>query len=173
MKTLRTIRQTDVDPDHEQTGAHDYKRRFAARAVLKDSEGRIALLHASQRDYYKLPGGGVEENEAIAEALARELLEEVGAVAEVTGEIGRVEEWREYDEGLHQISDAYMAAVSGEIGVPDFTESELAEGFSVVWAQDIDEAINLVLSAVENSDLSVKFMTLRDSTILRRAKELA
>ncbi len=172
MEVLKVIRQNDVEPGYASAEPAEYKKRFAARAVLKDAAGRIALLHAAQRNYYKLPGGGVEEGEDMALALARELLEEVGAVAEVTGEIGRVEEWRAYGDGLHQVSDAYTAVVTGAIGEPDFTESELAEGFSVVWAKDVDEAIELVLSAEANADAGVKFMTTRDSAILYRAKEL-
>lgn len=169
MNVLRTIRQSDVEPGY--SGAvSSYKERYAARAVLSDAAGRIALLHAAQRDYYKLPGGGVEEGEDMSLALARELLEEVGAVAEVTGEIGRVEEWRDRENGgLHQVSDAYSAAVSGPIGEPDFTESELAEGFAVKWADDIEEAVWLVEAAKDNPDTEVRFMALRDVTILRSA----
>ena len=40
-----------------------YYFRRAVRAVLSDRNGQIALMYAKQRDYYKLPGGGVDEGD--------------------------------------------------------------------------------------------------------------
>ncbi len=173
MKDLLTIRQQDIEPEYVEQEDVEYRDRYAARAVLMDSLGRIALLFAGTRGYYKLPGGGVELGEDMSLALARELLEEVGAEAEVDGEIGRVEEWRVTSEkALHQISDAFSAHVVGEIGEPSFTEKELADGFEVFWAKNIDEAITLVSQTVDHDDIEVRFMSLRDKTILEAAKEL-
>ncbi len=168
METILTITQSDIDPGFVMPENATWYERYAARAVLTDASGRIALLHAAKRDYYKLPGGGVEPGEDMALALARELLEEVGAEADVVGTVGRVEEWRSFDgQNMHQISDAYLAKVTGEIGTPDFTEKELAEGFSVVWAEGVEQAVSLVVSALDSPYPEVKFMALRDSTILK------
>lgn len=148
-----------------------WRERHAARAVLFDKDGRVALLYAAKQGYYKLPGGGVEENEDIQAALARELLEEVGAQARVIGEMGRVEEWRVLTEGnLHQISDAYEAEVIGDVGEPDFTEGEIAEGFRVEWVDTVNRAIELVENALNHSDPRVRSMAMRDSAILRSGK---
>ena len=167
MKIILTIKQQDIEPGYVEPENVQYYERYAARAVLLDESGRVALLHSSKRNYYKLPGGGVEKNEDMSRALARELLEEVGAEAEVTGEIGRVEEWRDNsDKQLHQVSDAYLAKVIGDIAQPDFTEEEIADGFSVVWADDIQHAIELVKSASTSVDYEVLFMSNRDSAIL-------
>lgn len=173
MKQLLTITQNDIDPNFVERDGIEYRDRFAARAVLKDDLGRVTLLFASTRGYYKLPGGGVEQGEDMSLALARELLEEVGAEADVYGEIGRVEEWRVFDDGaLHQISDAFLARVSGEIGEPSFTEKELADGFEVHWAKNIDEAIEHVSKTLSHQDIEVSFMSMRDKTILAAAREL-
>jgi 8-oxo-dGTP pyrophosphatase MutT (NUDIX family) len=76
-----------------------------ARAVLLDSNGQVHLLFVSKHGYHKLPGGGLEEGEDAAQALERELMEEVGCKAEVITELGTIEECREYpDGGLRQIS---------------------------------------------------------------------
>ena len=167
MKTLLTISQQDIEPSYIEREGVEYAERYATRAVLKDSLGRVALLYAAKRDYYKLPGGGVEQGEDMPKALARELLEEVGAQAKVISEIGSVEEWRDDAKTLHQISDAFLAEVNGEVGKPDFTEKEKADGFSVVWAQDVGRAIELVESALDNPDVEVRFMATRDSAILK------
>lgn len=172
MKELLTIRQQDIEPEYIEREDVEYRDRYAARAVLKDALGRVALLFAGTRGYYKLPGGGVEEGEDKSLALTRELLEEVGAKAKVTSEIGRIEEWRvSADKALHQISDAFSAHVIGDIGEPSFTEKELADGFEVLWAKDIDEAIERVSRTLEHNDFEVRFMSLRDKTILEAAKD--
>ena len=168
MKELLTIRQQDIDPSYIEQPDVEYRNRFAARAVLKDDTERIALLFAGTRQYYKLPGGGIEEGEDLSVALARELLEEVGVEAEVYGEIGRVEEWRvSEDRALHQVSDSFLAQVTGEIGIPSFTEQELAEGFEVHWAKDVKEAIEKISQTLDHADPEVRFMSLRDSAILK------
>jgi len=172
MKELLKIRQQDVEPEYVERDDIEYRDRYAARAVLKDDLGRVALLFAGTRKYYKLPGGGVEQGEDMSLALARELLEEVGAVAAVDGEIGRVEEWRVFDDyGLHQISDAFSAHVIGEVGEPSFTDEELADGFEVFWAKDIDEAIKCVSQTLNHDDFTVRFMSRREKTILEAARD--
>ena len=70
MNTLKTIRDSDFkldnpDPSH-------YKERRASRAVVFDREKNIALLRITKKYFHKLPGGGIEDGESIADALERE-----------------------------------------------------------------------------------------------------
>ena len=167
-KTILVLDQQDIDPSADISKRDSYYRRKAVRAVLSDQDGRIALIHAGQRDYYKLPGGGVDEGEDLATALVRELLEETGSKAEVIAELGLVEEWRDVHQ-MHQISYAYRATVVGEIGTPSFMQSEIDEGFEMVWADSLDEAIKLVESKTNHDDIAVVFMAKRDAAILRAA----
>lgn len=145
-----------------------YRIRHAARAVVVDSNGAVALLHASGRDYYKLPGGGIDEGEDIQVALARELMEEIGSKAQVIESLGKVVEWKD-DERLNQISHCFLTLLIGDKGNPNFTEKEKAEGFGVVWAANINEAIELVSANVGSSDPEVAFMTRRDAAFLQKA----
>ena len=133
MNTLLTIREQDITPGAPVTDSAGYRRREAARAVVFDSSGKVALLHVGLHGYHKLPGGGIDAGEDARAALARELSEEIGCKAEVTGEIGRIVEYRDQYK-LEQISYCFIAAQIGEKGVPDFTDKELQEQFSIVWA---------------------------------------
>jgi len=145
-----------------------YRERRAARAVVFDGK-QVALLHASRFDYYKLPGGGIEEGENIQEALQREMLEEVGCTVNVLQELGTIVEYRD-KENLHQESICFVAEVAGSIGKPHFTEEELVEGFSVFWADSLSAAIELLKKDATSSQVyESAFMQARDLRFLQEA----
>ena len=105
-------------------------------------------MHATATDYYKLPGGGLDDTDKIT-ALKRECIEEIGCNVEVLQELGTINEWRKIYQ-IHQVSYCYLAKVVGEKGTPDFTESEIAEGFEVSWLP-LEEALQaLKLSKAEH-----------------------
>ena len=68
-------------------------RLFPARPILAVSaavfrQGRVLIARRARAPligHFSLPGGGVEVGETLAEALARELDEEVGVKAEIIG----------------------------------------------------------------------------------------
>lgn len=51
---------------------------FGVTAILEDANGRILLVRQRYSPGWHLPGGGVERGEPPAEAIIRELQEEVG-----------------------------------------------------------------------------------------------
>lgn len=146
-----------------------YGTREAARAVVLDKENNIALLHATKTDYYKLPGGGLDDDTDKVVALKRECREEIGCNVEVMGEIGLVNEWRRFCN-LHQISYCYFAKVVGEKGTPDFTESEIAEGFEVVWLP-YDDALDILKESKAEQIEAKGYMVPRDIAILEAARD--
>lgn len=54
------------------------KLALSANAVLRDPQGRIALVRNTYRDGWSLPGGVVDDNEPPADAAVREVREELG-----------------------------------------------------------------------------------------------
>lgn len=170
MKKLGVLTELDINPDASVVDTAGFWERRAARAVVFDDDGRVALLHVTKHGYHKLPGGGIDEGEDIAEALQRELLEEIGTQARVTAEIGEITEYRDQKE-MKQTSYCYRARQFGEKGEPDFTEKELNDGFAIVWADNLAAAIALL-----ESDTPVnydgKFIQKRDLLILQAASEL-
>jgi 8-oxo-dGTP diphosphatase len=170
MKLIAEIQEQDVNPGAALVDDSEFRTREAARAVVFDSAGKVALLHVGLHSYHKLPGGGVDEGEDIPTALERELMEEIGCKAEATAEVGSTIEHRNQYE-LVQSSFCFIANQVGEKGQPDFTEKELREQFAIVWADDIDHAIAL-LEADAPDDYEGKFIKIRDTALLRAAKEL-
>jgi 8-oxo-dGTP diphosphatase len=170
MRNILTIHEQDIVPNAPVIDTNNFRRREASRAVVSDSAGKIALLRVGLYGYHKLPGGGIDEGEDIPTALERELLEEIGCRAEVTGEVGEVVEYRDQFE-LLQTSYCFTATQVGEKGKPDFTEKELREQFSIVWANNIDSAITL-LEQDEPTNYEGKFINVRDLALLKASKEL-
>lgn len=171
MQTILTLREQDINPNASEVADRSgYFRRTAVRALVFDADGKVALMHAAKRGYYKLPGGGVDEGEDLMTALNRELMEELGCKAEVTGELGQVVEYRDYEQ-MTQTSYCYTAQLIGDKGEPDFTDEERAEGFEVAWHKNIDAAIAAMVSVQPpEGDLGVLFMQRRDKAILQAAR---
>jgi len=167
MKTLSPI--YDSDPD---TGAdyETYSIRTAARAIVLDDLNQVALLKVGNHNYYKLPGGGIEEGEDKIEALHRELAEELGCKAEIIDEVGQITQYLDQKK-LVQTSYCYLAKQIGERTTPDFTEEELADGFEIRWAKDINEAITLVENS-QTDDYSGQSIVKRDLALLIAAREM-
>ena len=62
---------------HEGTGRKDSLIRVTLKAVILDDKGQVLVVKEHGRDWWDIPGGGIDHGETIKEALSRELLEEV------------------------------------------------------------------------------------------------
>lgn len=88
----------DMDKKDYSTCTHRYIRN-SSRSIIRKGRS-IAMIHSLKYDYYKFPGGGIEEGETPIDALIRETQEESGLVI-------RPETIREY--GLvHRIQKSDM-----------------------------------------------------------------
>ncbi len=159
-----------INPEHvSDDEAAVFRRREAARAVVFDAEGRIALLHVAKKNYYKLPGGGLEGDEDRHLALRRECLEEIGCAIEIQGEVGMTVEYRKIFS-LHQTSYVYRASVVGKKGSPEFTPEEAAEGFEVVWLP-ISDALTALRSSRATDAEGREYIVPRDIAVLETASK--
>ena len=59
--------------------------RLGARGIAIREDGKIAIFNKSNKNEYKLPGGGLEGEgeEETEEAFKREVLEEIGCEIEI------------------------------------------------------------------------------------------
>jgi ADP-ribose pyrophosphatase YjhB (NUDIX family) len=170
MQIIRSITEKDFGRAKHPDDWAIYTDRVGARAVLVNDEGQIALIHVTNRGYYKLPGGGVDEGETIEEALRRELKEEMGADSvEILSEIGEIDEYREA-WSKKSIHHCFLVRLDGQIGVSEQTEKELEHGYKTIWAKDIDAAIKLVDSG-KPQGYGQDFERLRELTFLQYVKD--
>jgi ADP-ribose pyrophosphatase YjhB (NUDIX family) len=167
MKLLKTIKDADLALT---TPAPDtYVERKAARGIIFDKNDNIALLHVTKNHYHKLPGGGVEKDESLVEALKRETMEEIGCNIDNIKELASVEEYRNKST-WHQMSYCFTADVVGEKGTPKLEEEEIAEGYETVWI-GLDEAIKIIESEDNVEDYDGKFIQMRDLILLKEIKQ--
>jgi len=129
-----------------------YTDRQAVRAIIMNVHGDIAIIHAKKEDYFKLPGGGIEEGENHQVAGTREALEEIGCRVKMSKRcLAIVEEWR---NDLHQISYCYVAHVLEDTGATALTEEEIGDGLEHRWVH-LDAAIKLMKEAEPTSTLGL------------------
>ena len=169
MNHLLTLTDTDIVASPVAFDG-EWHVREAARAIVFSEQGEVYLLKMSARNYHKLPGGGIDTNETVHTALQRELFEEIGCPARVTGEVGEIVEYRN-EMGMEQHSYCYLAKQSGPLRKTALEEDEIEDGAETIVAATIDEAITLLESDKPNN-YDGMFIQQRDLTFLRRAKQL-
>jgi 8-oxo-dGTP diphosphatase len=138
----------------------EYTVRKSARAILRNSDGKIATQHLVNGNLHKLPGGGVNQGETVEMGLLREIREEVGCGAHITGVVGVVIEYRQDHKLLH-ISTCFVADVVGSIGEPELEPAEIEEGQETLWL-DVQELLQKL-----EQDTPTKY---KDNFILAREK---
>ena len=120
--------------------------RQIVRAVVLDDNNNVALTKINNtdkfglRDYYELPGGGVQKGESHIEALRREMEEEIGVTIADIQEIGKVVDYYNLIQRENH-SCFYLARIKGR--VPSRLEpDEVIRIEKIVWVS-LDEAIRL------------------------------
>ena len=147
--------------------ASSFSIREASRAVVFDSKKLVALLYSTRYDYYKLPGGGIEEGNSLEVALVRECKEEIGCDVDIICELGTIIEYRK-KANTKQISYCYLAKVKGEKGLPHLEPDEVEEGFETVWLPLV-KAVKVASIVGDPTVYEAPYMVARDSAFLEEA----
>ena len=128
MDTLFILDKKDYDPS--------WRRyiRPSVRAVIRRGD-RIAMVYSRRYDYYKFPGGGIEQGEDHISALVREVAEETGlaVIPESIREYGlavRLNKSNKEPETIFsQENYYYLCETEAEAGEQSLDAYEDEEGF--------------------------------------------
>ena len=114
----------DMDLHDYDDCTHSFIRNSARSIIIRD--GKIAMIRSRKYDYYKFPGGGIEQDENPVEAMIRETREEAGLVVipETVREYGYVHRIQKSDsdpteafvqDNFYYLCNAQDAVVSQEL----------------------------------------------------------
>ena len=118
------VKITDKDFNiKEKEPKEEPKVRFGARGIILDSNGRIAMIHKTKKNEYKLPGGGIEESEDAAEAFKRECEEEIATKINIIKLLGTSEEYKS-QENFKQLSFVFLGEKICEIESNKLTQKK-------------------------------------------------
>lgn len=144
--------------------------RKVVRAIVINDDNKIALHHIfatdifGERDYYETPGGGVDKNETLLDALKRELNEELGArEIEIISKLAVVEDY--YNLIKRKNINHFYLVKCLKIEKPHFTDGEKRLIKDTIWV-DIDTAIEIynstkrtkISSLVINRELPILYL---------------
>lgn len=164
---------TDLDIGEELLKMENPRLRLAARGIVIREDGKIAVFNKSNKNEYKLPGGGIEGEENPEIAFKREAMEETGCEVEIIKELGATEEYKSLNN-FKQISYVYVGKVIKDTKQLHVTEKEKDEGAKLLWETPqkalelITECYNNLIASKYESVYSTKFIVLRDRKILEK-----
>ncbi len=166
MQLLAIIKSIDVNPKAKSLNYATFTPRNAARVILLDDK-KIALIYISAHDYYMLPGDGIDDDD-IETGLRREVREKMGCEIEILYDVGSTDLY--FDRWTTMQTDyCYIAkAVSSGLNFAR-TDFEESEGHEIVWADNIDQAVELIEKAAPKED-DGKIVRARDLLFLETAK---
>ena len=162
---------TDNEIGEKYVELENPRLRLGARGIVIRDDGKIAIFNKSNKNEYKLPGGGIEDNEKPEEAFKREVLEETGCVVEIIQELGIAEEYK-CQINFKQISNVFVGKVVKDTKQLNVTQKEKDEGARLLW-ETLERALELIKDCFTNlvdseyeSVYVTKFIVLRDRKIL-------
>ena len=169
MKCIKVLKDEDFNLESKEF--NNPRIRYGARGIVINNKGQIAIFNKSNKNEFKLPGGGIDKGEDIKEAFKREVLEETGCKVEIIEELGTIEEHKTLDN-FKQISYIFVSKVIENTYKQSLTKKEQDEGAKLIWV-DANEGLSLITNCINNlkeSDYEnlyhSKFIVTRDKIIL-------
>lgn len=122
--------------DYDENWRHDL--RPTVRGII-EKDGKLALIHKKEYDYYAFPGGGINEGETYEEALIREVKEETGlivipeSITEYGGALRLNKSTRFPETVFEQENFNFKCKVLDEVGEQNLDDEEAEEGFELAF----------------------------------------
>jgi len=147
--------------------------RNAVRAIIL-KENIILMVLLGKTNEYKFPGGGIEENETIEEALKREVLEEIGCnIVKVVKKIGIITEYAIAMEDKNKIfqmnSEYYSVEIDNKKVGQKLNNYEKDLLYEPCWIE-IEKAYTVNRKIIENNYASTPWIR-RETNVLNIINE--
>ena len=147
--------------------------RNAVRAVIVN-ENKILMVRLGKTNEYKFPGGGIEKNETVEEALKREVLEEAGCnVAKIEEKIGIMIELGIAEEDkksvFKMVSEYYNVRIDSNRFDQKLDKYEEELEFMPCW-MEIEKAYKTNREIINNRYASTPWIR-RETRVLEIVKE--
>lgn len=153
MKLLFTMDAKNYDPSWPKF------YRPSVRGIIINPDHRITLIYSKKYHFYKIPGGGIENNEDHLTTLIREVNEETGltVIPESVREFGEVLRIHKSGELKNTIfvqpNFYYFCQTTGRIGKQHLDTKEKKAEF-VLKETTLDEAIQTNLAFISDNSNS-------------------
>lgn len=129
----------DMDKRDYENCTHSFVRNSARSIIIEN--GKVAMVHSLKYDYYKFPGGGIEQGEDPIEAMIRETREESGltVIPESVTEYGFVHRIHKSDtdetECFVQDNFYYLCDVRKDAGDQQLDDYEAQEDYTLEFVE--------------------------------------
>ena len=159
-----------IHPDLNSLEGNVYKRQAARGIVLRDET--ILLLFTERYNDFSFPGGGVDPDEDIVTALARELDEETGARnVNVQHHYGYIEELRPYWKPgydlMHMTSHFFVCDIAPQLEAAKMEHYEVDNGMRPMWV-NLHEALRHNQDVMKRQESSMGQSIQRETFMLDR-----
>ena len=134
MRLLFELDQKDYDKC-----THSFVRNSARSIIIKGK--KVAMVHSAKYNYYKFPGGGIENGENPVDAMIRETREESGLVVlpDTVKEYGYVHRIQRSDgdetECFIQDNYYYLCKASDEVVSQELDDYEARETYTLEYVE--------------------------------------
>ncbi len=134
---MRLLFEMDLKDYGECT--HSFRRDSARSVIIRN--GKVAMIHSEKYDYYKFPGGGIENGEDPFDAMIRETQEEAGltVIPETVKEYGYVHRIQRSDkdpsECFIQNNHYYLCDAEDGLVSQNLDEYEKKESYQLEYVE--------------------------------------
>ena len=135
--TMRLLFEMDKK-DYDKC-THSFVRNSARSVIIKGK--RVAMVHSVKYDYYKFPGGGIEDGESPVDAMIRETREESGLIVKPDtvkeyGYVHRIEKsYMSETECFIQDNYYYLCETADEVGAQELDDYEANEDYTLEYVE--------------------------------------
>lgn len=116
-----------VVPHPDSDRPTDYLYRVSIKCIVFNERDEVLVVRETGRDFWDLPGGGMDHGESLHDAIAREMYEEVGLVGDFSYRIVDVDEPRYLSShNFYQLRLAFAITPSNPVFEPGEDADEIA-----------------------------------------------